>query len=129
MKTLNQIAETFKLYTSDNIPAIYLTSEHCKERVLKNARDIPVFLKNSDLIEIGVFYECKQDTNYKGVINYYVDNSIILLRDKRNELLIGIYKERDSKYSFHLSYVQTIKYHNMHYMDRKIGRASCRERV
>jgi hypothetical protein len=114
MKNLKESAEVLNLYKVEDIPAIY-KNDYFEHRIKCNHKEIPEFLLNCKLIEIGLFYECKQDTNYEGKISYYVDNSYILVKAINSDLLLMLMCNRDKKYYLHPHYNILNKYNNITY--------------
>ena len=72
METLHKLAESFNLFTAENIPVLYQESF----KSYRKSNEIP--LKSFD-----IFYKCTWDTNYKGEItHYYIDQQYCLTEYK-----------------------------------------------
>lgn len=116
MKTLDQLAKEFNLYRPDNIPAIYRNNDNFEHRIKIGHKEIPEFLTSLKGYEAGLYYECKQDTNYEGIVTYYVDHAHILLRENNSELVVMLMNNK-GKFYFHPYYDILRKYNSIsHYM-------------
>lgn len=114
MKNLQQLTADLNLFTVENIPLRYKTDSY-DHRIKIGNRDIPEYLKAYKGIEIGLFYECKQDTDYQGKISYYIDHSYVILKSTGNDILIMLRQDRNNKYTLHPYYSHLHKYQNISY--------------
>jgi hypothetical protein len=94
---LKETAQKFNLYQLQDIPKEYI-NENTEHRIKCGHKEIPEFLTTMQGIEIALFYECKQDTDYKGEVSYYIDYSTILLMSKDSELLMLQSNWKSKKY-------------------------------
>ena len=115
MKTLKNLASEFSLYQLNDIPEQY-KNENFDHRVKSNFKEIPEQLTKVNDIEIGLFYECKQDTSYDNKISYYIEHAYILLKHKDNDNLLMLMHNK-GKYYLHPYYGIGRKYQNIsHYI-------------
>lgn len=103
MKNLNEVAAKFNLFTFDNIP-----NGWDKSRINVDKKEIPNFLLDCKLIEVGIFWECRTQDSGTDIELKYIDiNSRILLKSKTNEILLrlqGNNYQNPNKYWFCTDY-------------------------
>lgn len=109
---LKTLAASFNLYQLQDIPARY-KNDYFEHRINCGHKDIPADLLNIKSIEIGLFYECKQDTNYKNEVTYYVDHSFILIKEINSPVLCMLMANSSNKYWLHPYYSLIHKYHGI----------------
>ena len=114
---LKDEAKKFNLYQLQDIPDIYKTDSHYEHRIQCNKKEIPSELTYMECISVGLFYECKQDTNYKNETNYYIEHSYILCIGENTPLLMlqGNDYRNKGKYYFNPYYGIMHKYQNINY--------------
>lgn len=108
MTTLKELAAQYDLYMAEDIPAKYFNKDSRYQAGFKSDTSaIPETLTKSDLVEVGVFYEC--ETQDKGTDReyHYIENTYILLKGKDSNVLLMLmgndYRNK-GKYYFHLYY-------------------------
>lgn len=118
MKNLKEIAASiYNLYQFADIPERYLTRYKSDGYLPGNydGNSLPEFLKTLKGYEIGIFYEAKQDTNYTGITNYYIDHSHILIKKEDSDNVMMLRQDRNKKYYFYPYYGLMHHYQNIDY--------------
>lgn len=124
MKNLQESVKEFGLYQYADIPERYKT-HNFENRTGEGEGDgnIPEFLTKLKGYEFGVFYGCKQDTDYKGIINYYVDHHYTLGKKADSEAVLML-MQADKKYYFYPLYNTIYKYRGIsHYIKEQALKA------
>ena len=121
MKTkIEQLAEKFNLFTAENLPE---THKEYYDHMLKESsyelinNNLPDFLNNYKGCEIGTFYKCNKDTDYKGKITYYIERVYNLFRAPGSDYLLMLMNYK-GKYYFHPFYNYWHKYHGISHTER-----------
>ena len=114
MKNLKAVAAEFNLFQVADIPAKYVNDNY-DHRVKCGDYNMPEFITGLKGYESGLFYECKQDADYKGVITYYIDHSYLLLKKEGSGIMLMVMKDRNNKYYLHPHYYHLRKYNGINY--------------
>lgn len=120
MKNLKSLAATFNLYQLNDIPDTH-KNYNFEHAINYGKRNIPEFMLSFKGAEVGLFYECKQDTNYQNTTTYYVEHSYILVKAVNSDIVLMLKSDRHNKYNFHPYYSLMHKYQNIAYSIREKG--------
>jgi len=126
MTTLAQIAAGFSLYQVADIPSRYINDNY-DHRINCGNLKVPEFMTSLKGYEVGVFYECKQDTDYKGVITYYIEHSYLLVKRNDNDTVLMLKADRHNKYYFYPYYSLMHKYNGISYDIKKTALKGLKE--
>jgi hypothetical protein len=116
-KSIHDIAKEFNLYTYENMSEeykdIYDNKLNKWNKEIKTP--IPNLFLNNDSFEIGIFFQCKIEEEYK-----YIEHQYTLIKYKNSDILFRLHEvaRKKDKYELGLYFDYYNKYQNISYHNR-----------